>query len=773
MKTVAINLIVLLLLPLSIFGQTLNIGIVNDASSAYQCELSNLIKEEITTLMQAKGGATFTELYSNWDSIRVKANLDSLHNNSNIDIIIPVGMISSSLASDSENWHKPTLATTQLLFNLKDDIKYFHKIFNFKRLGVIIPSEMKSASLWLKKQLAAHEHEYSIDIIEVDSTNFAVGDTIDAVAVFPLFNSPLSRAAHIMDTLSFMKIPVLAINGTQYLELGATVTFNTQEQLRQIARQTAVNVSKIAEGAYVNLAKRDLLNLEERAHVTLTERTHINLDSLVYLQKSQRVPYINMESLRKTEKYPNWFWLENSVMINVVNVSTDELSLKRAIAIALENNLSGKISAKDLLLANKEVRIAKAAIMPQLEVSGTAMQLSENLAKASMGQRGEFTFTGSLALKQVIYSEAAYANIAIKKLISQMEEHQNSKVSLDIILNVSSAYMALMFSANNLTVMNENVNATIKNLELAKFREKSGDINFSDVNRWESEFSMNKIAFNDAQAQYKSAMYKLNEVLGMPLNNQISTPSTFTISEIAMENQEVMELFMNTTGSTDKYAQLIIDQMYINSPELKTIQSAGYIADRKLTMLQAQQYIPEVALIAGAEQAFIRDGVYRNPQLPIPPPPDDITWNIGLRLTIPIFNGGRNREEVKKTRVEQDKLVLEERELANKLSTAVLSNVQFLSASYKEVKLAKRAFNAAQANYDMVQDAYLTGVANISQLIDAQTVMLKTKIMTLSAQYQYALDFIKTERLQGKYTFLDNESEKKSYRELMLTYLNK
>ncbi|MFA6759213.1 MAG: TolC family protein, partial [Bacteroidales bacterium] len=136
-------------------------------------------------------------------------------------------------------------------------------------------------------------------------------------------------------------------------------------------------------------------------------------------------------------------------------------------------------------------------------------------------------------------------------------------------------------------------------------------------------------------------------------------------------------------------------------------------------------------------------------------------------------DGGRKREEVKKTKIEQEKIALEERNLLNKLSRAVFSNVQFLSASYKEVKLAERAFNAAQANYNMVQDAYLTGVVNISQLIDAQNAMLKTKIMALSAQYQYALDFIKTERLQGRYTFLDSKNEKNRYRNLMLTYLNR
>lgn len=748
MKTFVINLIILLLVPLSFIGQPLNIGILNDASLASSCIMNSLVKEEIANLMQAKGEVTFLDVYSNWDADRVTTNFNSLLNNPNVDMIIPIGLISSQLVGGQQNYSKPVLVTSNLATKLKSEIEYFYGLFNFKHLGVIIPLELKSYEPWIIGFLTKGESDYSIEIIEAIENNFRVNDSTDAVVVFPLFNFSSNSVIELMDYLSSKKIPVLAVDGSDYLELGATITFNTQAQLKQLARQTAVNILKFSEGAK-------------------------GLDSVTYLNGADLIPYINMESLRKTERYPNWLLLENAVLINVVNVSQNELSLKSAISIALENNLRGKISNENLLLANKEVRIAKSVILPKLELSGTAMQLSKNLTEASMGQKGEFTFTGSLSLKQIIYSEAAYANIAIQKLIAQMEQHKHSKTSLDIILDVSSAYMALMFSGNNLKVVNENVNATINNLELSRFREKSGDVNFSDVNRWESELSMNKMALNDAQVQYKSAMYRLNEVLGMPLSNQISTPDTFTVSEIVTHSQEVMELFMGNVNGTSKYMQLIIDQMYSNSPELMVMQSAGDIADRKLSMYQTQQYVPEVALIAGADQAFIREGVIRNPQLPIPPPPDDITWNLGIRLSIPIFDGGRKREEIKKTRIEQDKLVMEESDLKNKLTMAVMSNVQFLSASYKEVKLAQRAYNAASANYKMVQDAYLTGVANISQLIDAQTVVTKTKIMALSAQYQYALDFIKTERLQGKYTFLDSENQKQMYRDLMITYLNK
>ena len=63
-------------------------------------------------------------------------------------------------------------------------------------------------------------------------------------------------------------------------------------------------------------------------------------------------------------------------------------------------------------------------------------------------------------------------------------------------------------------------------------------------------------------------------------------------------------------------------------------------------------YLPEVALVGSADQAFVREGVIRNPQLPVPPPPDDITWNLGLRVSIPIFEGGRKKNEIQKAAIE-------------------------------------------------------------------------------------------------------------------------
>ncbi|MDD3301029.1 MAG: hypothetical protein PHV91_09440, partial [Bacteroidales bacterium] len=112
-------------------------------------------------------------------------------------------------------------------------------------------------------------------------------------------------------------------------------------------------------------------------------------------------------------------------------------------------------------------------------------------------------------------------------------------------------------------------------------------------------------------------------------------------------------------------------------------------------------------------------------------------------------------------------------DLRSRLEQAVMSNVQFLNASYHEMKLANDASEAAEANFAVVQDAYSNGVADVSRMIDAQKALYGAKTMVLNSSAQFVLDFLKTERLQGNYTFLGSEKERLVYKNNLVTYLNK
>jgi len=777
MKRISIILnhfLILLIFPLAVYAQPVKVGIVTDASVNEFDLLTRQVESEIEALANAGDGAVFKELSANWQSEKVNGNLQTFLNDPEVDIIVTLGFLSSEAAARLPAYPKPVIAATVLdpvlqnlpqkpdkstgvtnfawiesLIRLKSDMHSFTRIFESRNLAVIIPRELHSKFPILTSYLKADKNTFDVSFVPVGENENPVKQLptgTDAAMVFPLVQHSIAATEVIFSSLNEQGIPSLSVNGAAYLDQGATITFTPQFTFQQLARQVAVRVLKAAEGASLG-------------------------DISTMTENPDRTPIVNMESLRLTGRFPKWSDLANAVLLNTTKMPGEELTLHQSIALALENNLQGKMKDLDLLMAEKDIRIAKANVLPQVEISGMGVQLSENLVESSMGQRGEYTITGSVSLKQVIYSEAAYANIALKKLMAESTKQGNRQTTLDIVLDVSQAYISLLFAKNNLQIKNENVNATLKNLELAKAKEKSGEGSVSDVNRWISEMNLGRMDLNDAEAGYKAAMYRVNELLNQPVGNTISTPDSADIGETVIHNQQILGSYFKNPNLTEKYAGFLINEMLTHSPELQQLATAGEMIDRQKSMKIKQMYLPEVALIGSADQAFVREGVIRNPQLPVPPPPDDITWNLGLRVSIPLFEGGRKRNEMQRATIEQDKIAWQKDDLLNKLETGIRTNVQFLQASWREMELSENAARAAEENFYTTQDAYAQGIANVAQLTDAQSVMIRTRQMALGSRYQYILDYIKTERLQGKFFFLEDESEKAQYTNRLVNYL--
>jgi len=757
---------------------TLKIGICKDANSHELDQLTENFKSEVVALNLARLNVTFKELSAEWDSDTAKQNIQVLMDDPELDLVVTIGYISSNEIAKFTSFQKPVIAANifdgelqglslyedrytgmhnftyiESFFNLKKDILSFSQMFDFKHLAILIPESFKDNFPQITHYLKQNTSDLNTTFVPVGNSSLDalsnLPTNIDAAFVLPLVQYSQAEIEKLFTEFNKRSIPSLAVSGIDYLEKGATVTLSPKFTFQQFGRQLALRVLKISEG----------LNAAEIS---------VNIEGV------NRVPIVNMESVQLINKFPEWSILNESILLNVTNLPNGkELNLRMALAEALENNIQGKMAKQDVKMAEKDVRIAKSNYLPQIEVSGTGLGLSQNLVEASMGQKGEFTITGSASLKQVIFSEQVIANIAIKKLLAENMEIFDEKTSLDIISNTSGVYVGLLFAKSNLLIQNENVNATMENLELAKARKEIGQTSVSDVNRWVSELNMNKMKLNDAYTMYRTNMYQINQLLNNPIDENIKIPDSNSIDKSIVLNQDLLAKIFENPVLTEKYADFIIDEMRINSPEIQQLSKNKEIIEQKSLMYKRQSFIPEAALFAGADQAFVRNGVIVNQQLPVPPPPDDITWNAGIRLSIPIFEGGRKVAERQKSMLELDKLDFQKENIINQLESGIRANVQKLRTSFLELELSNNAAQAAEGNFNIVQDAYVQGVVDLIQLIDAQSVMIKTKYMANIAYYQYVLDYIQIERLQGKFTFLSTEKERKTYINRIQEYLVK
>jgi outer membrane protein TolC len=313
----------------------------------------------------------------------------------------------------------------------------------------------------------------------------------------------------------------------------------------------------------------------------------------------------------------------------------------------------------------------------------------------------------------------------------------------------------------------------MQNLQMAKAKEEAGQTGVSDINRWVTELNINKMKFNDAYTSFRNNMYELNKQLNSPIDMSINIPDSNSIDKAVVLEQDVLNDVFKNPLLTERYASFVIEEMKKNSPEIQQLATMAKIIERKTALYKKKWYMPEIALMAGADQAFIRDGTIQPPNMPVPPPPDDMTFNTGISLKIPIFQGGKSSAETKKSIIEMDKINYQKEDVLNQLETGIRSSVQQLRTSFLELELSKNAARAAESNFKMVQDAYFQGAVNLIQLIDAQNVMIKTKNMANIAYYQYVMDYIQVQRLQGKFIFLASKDEQESYTAGLREYLLK
>ncbi|NOR87416.1 MAG: TolC family protein [Bacteroidales bacterium] len=775
-----LSIIVLLILTSSVlFAQTkLTIGISKDANTNEFNEFSKQLKKEITNLINSDFDISFKELTANWDTIASKKNIYELMNDPKVDYVITVGYISSKQISQLNSFSKPVIAETILdgelqnmplksedntginnftylesIIELKNNLQEFSRIFETKNIAVIIPHVFKENFPQLSEYFNENKTDFNIYLISVkDSSSEAFSqlpEEVEAVIVLPMLGFSPAEIQNLFTGLNTRHLPSLAVSGIKYLDLGATITMTAEFTFQKLARQIALRIMKISEG-------------------TNPSQLSVNIDI------PKRVSIINMESIRLTNKFPKWNILNESILINVTNFSSGKnMNLQMAIAEALESNLQGKMAAKDVEIADKEVRIAQSNMLPQISIGGSAIALSENIVEAAMGQKGAFTLNGSASLKQVIFSESVFANIAINKLMAESKRFYSQQTILDVVSNTSVAYISLLFSKSNLLIQNENINATMKNLEMAKAKEAAGQTGLSDINRWVSELNMNKMKFNDAYTVYRNNMYQINQQLNSEINSTINIPDSNSIDKTILIDEDVLKQIFENPELIEKYAGFVIEEMTSNSPELQQLLAMTDIVERKNRLYKNQWFMPELVAFGWADQAFLREGTIQPEGMPVPPPPDDMTYNLGLSLKIPIFQGGKSAAQAKKTIIELNKLDFQKESLLNQLETGIRSNVQKLRTSYLELELSKNAANAANENFKMVQDAYFQGAVNIIQLIDAQNVMTRTKHMANIAYYQYVLDYLIIERYQGKFIFLNSEEEREDYAKRLQNYLLK
>ncbi|MEM6843994.1 MAG: TolC family protein [Bacteroidota bacterium] len=765
-------------LPLTAQKQVYSIGILTDTRTAEVAPLLEQVQEQIKAVVGEDATILFDEenlLVNDFSLETARQNYQQLLSN-NTDIILAFGAINSLVIGQQERYPKPTILfgvvnrdlieieqdrTTSGIDNFtyliqsksyQDDITKFKELTDFKNLGIVIEQQLVDILPFEKifrQELQALEVDYKLIPFQVltDITNNL--DGIDAVYLAGGFLLPSNEIRQLAATLISQKLPAFTNTGIEDVQNGLFATNQGANNIGQIQRRIALTVE-----AYVNGAKLSELPV----FIDYDPRLTINFNTADIL--GVPIKY----SLISTTDFVG----------DVNNVAAEQnYSLLTAIAQALDQNLSLAASQKDINLSSQDIKSAKSDYIPLVEAGATASYVDPRLAEVSFGQNPEFSTVGAVTASQLIYSRAVKANIAIqKKLLSAQQENFNA-AQLDMVADVSSIYLVTLIAKVNAQIQLQNLDLTKQNLQLARQNFEAGESGKSDVLRFESQVAQNTQSLVEAINQLEQNFVLLNQLLNNPIDKEIDVED-LVLNEGLLEkyNYDELTTFLENPNLRDLFVEFLVQEALQNAPEIRELKYNLEATEYSIDLFGRGRYYPTIAAQGQYNAVFSRNGAGSETQLITGGSIQNTNYNLGLNVSLPIFNQNRNNINRQTAKVQKEQLLLNQDNLQLAIAADVSTNVLTLINQISNIQLSEISERTAREALELTQVAYSSGAVNLIQLLDAQNNYLNAQLARAAAVYNFLINAVQLERSLGYFFLLNTEEKNDDFKRRFFEFIN-
>lgn len=759
--------------------ESLTIALLNDDSLNFSKGFEDLFKQEVRAIQSSRSDVAFRTIYAGTNPTEISASIEEAMGDDEIDILVGLGLTTSTVLSQFKSYSKPSIASIiidrHLLnlpithkgtsglnnftyiespFDVKKDLEVFYEITPYKNLAILLDTDLRIFSSFLNtyfEERVPSEATFTVLTVQpgVQSTLDQITDEIDGLYVLSTDRYPDDIAREFYHEINHMGLPTFSLTGRRQVELGALAGMAASNFLPNVARRMAIDILRISEGENASTLPVQLENLGEDF-------------------------VINMNTLKHLEIYPDFELLNRAILLYLEDTEgTVTWSLESLIFEAIKSNLGISISEKEVLLVEEDVKIAASNLKPQLSASSSATWIDQNRVDGSNGQAASVSWLANATLNQVIYSEPAMANVAIQKLLKESANEELRQAKLDVILESAGAFLNFLQAKSIVRIQNENVDVTNQNLSISESKEALGYSSISDVYRLRTQLSQNVIDLNNALSNLNQARININRILNRDQREIFNAEDVVQGEMISLGSNSELEGRINNQRDLDKMTDLFVKRAFEYLPELKILEYSIQAQERSLLSNNRSLYLPQINLHGTFDQPI----KYFNPSTPpqgFPGLSKKPQLGLSAQVSFPIFQGGFRKANIQRDKITIDQLQDNQQDLRNSLEAQLRSNMQILSATYQQLELSQQAADYSKKNFDIIQDLYRQGQADIIRLVDAQNASLFAELNAINAFYQLIIEFLTVERATGKYFFLMSDTEKDAFfKEVYDTILSK
>lgn len=433
------------------------------------------------------------------------------------------------------------------------------------------------------------------------------------------------------------------------------------------------------------------------------------------LENALRVAQEKSPALQKStlELKQSYFGLKSAKLSfwSTVDLNLTTPFLSKNITEVLDTSGKTSFVEREYISYSSELSINQ----PIIWTDGTLSLINSITARQDKGFDKNFIGDVRLRLTQPLFTynrrSTGLERAEIQLAIAQKSYTVNQQ---EIIFQVKSAYFDWFKAVQFVKIAESELEQVKSSYDLAKKKFDSGIIAEVEVLKLEVDYATSQNDVYQKKTSALSAENKLKILLGMPLEEKISTPQEINLRQIKVATES------------------ILPEALKNRPEIDNAQKFLRLQEISVTETDAQrEFRMDLSLEVGLTKT---DPVFaelaRNPNR---------AQQVSVNLSIPIWDWGRNSAQVQSQQAVYDSRQIDVNEAKKNLVNEINNLTEGYLAAESRLKILEKTVSLAQKSYDISYQKFRSGNLSSEELAQTQKRLTDSKVNSITALLDYHL----------------------------------
>jgi outer membrane protein len=408
------------------------------------------------------------------------------------------------------------------------------------------------------------------------------------------------------------------------------------------------------------------------------------------------------------------------------------LTLQEAMRIAFQQSTTLRTAAARLSEAQARADQARASLLPQLSLNAYQSELTNNLRALGLDvpflptKVGPFPVVDArvFATQDIVNFASWGRRKASRERVATVEE-QGRNVRESLALAVASAYLQALRVQNTVATLTEQVGLAEKLAGTTRDRTQAGVASRLDLNRAEQQVNNLRQNLEEARQALTAAKVQLTYVIHARVSAEFDL-------EPVTERSPALDAAESVRSAKAARADFRAAQSQLRAAELQR----NSVKATRLPTFQAQGNWGQSGRT----------------------PADNIsTFNVRGVVSMPLFTGGRIAAEMKEAEGQVDEAKASLDDVEAQVEADVLTAVAAVASARRQVQVSEQNLKLARQELDLANDRYLLGVADNTEVVNAQDRIARAEDARIRALHN--------ERVAEANLFRATGAAEKTYRE--------